>query len=194
MASTQSYVSLGVLQHTGYVLVALTTAFAILRAGIHIWRKNNFETHDFLFYAAYMLYVAVCGLYLYMAPRLFAFNDVMAGKSEPWPTIRRDVIVMFNGIFINVFIFWTCLWCAKLSLLLLYRKLMTGLPFVYMRVWWAVLAFCVLVSITSSEIILDSLSDTRVNSLGSDASSLASSLVPTSTGFSRQEIVAHNTK
>ncbi|KAL1649632.1 hypothetical protein SLS61_006288 [Didymella pomorum] len=68
----------------------------------------------------------------------------MSGKAEPWLTMQRDVVILFNSLFVNTLLFWSCLWCAKLSLLVLYRKLMSGLPYVYMRVWWAVVIFCVL--------------------------------------------------
>lgn len=101
---------------------------------------------DFLVYTSFVFYAAVCGLYLFMAPRLFRFNNVVAGKAKPWPTMQRDVVVLYNSLFVNTLLFWTCLWCAKLSLLVLYRKLMTGLPNKYMRIWWGIVAFCVLVS------------------------------------------------
>ena len=146
MASAHSYVSLGTLQRTGYAMVAITTAFVLARAGIQIGRRKMIEVPDCLLYVAYIFYAAVCALYLFMAPRLFRFNDVLAGKAEPWSTMQRDVVVLYNSLFVNTLLFWTCLWCAKLSLLVLYRKLMTGLPYVYMRIWWAVAAFCVLVS------------------------------------------------
>ena len=107
------------------------------------------EAPDYLLYTAFLFYVAVCALYLYMAPRLFRFNEVMSGKAEPWLTIQRDVVIMYNSLFVNTLLFWSCLWCAKFSLLVLYRKLMAGLPYVYMRVWWVVVIFCVFVSTVS---------------------------------------------
>lgn len=147
MASTDDYVSLGTLQRTGYAVVAVTTVLVLARIGIQVARRKRMEASDFLLYAAYVFYAAVCGLYLYMAPRLFRFNKVTAGKAEPWSTMQRDVLALFNSLFVNTLLFWTCLWCAKLSLLVLYRKLMAGLPYLYMRIWWGVVAFCVIVSI-----------------------------------------------
>lgn len=147
MASTRSYVSLDTLQRTGYAMVAITTAFVLARIGIQAGRRKRMEVPDYLLYAAYLFYVVVCALYLYMAPRLFRFNDVEMGKAEPWSTMQRDVLMLYNSLFVNTLLFWTCLWCAKLSLLVLYRKLMTGLPYVYIRIWWCIVAFCVLVSI-----------------------------------------------
>jgi hypothetical protein len=146
MASSHSYVSLGTLQRTGYAMVAVTSVFVIARAAIQVVRKKKMEVQDFLVYASFIFYVSVCSLYLFMAPRLFNFNDVMAGKAEPWPTIQHDAVVMYSSFFVNTLLFWTCLWCAKFSLLVLYRKLMVGLPYIYMRVWWGVVAFCLLVS------------------------------------------------
>lgn len=149
MVSTHSYVSLGTIQRTGYALVAITTAFVLVRVGIQAGRRKRIEVSDSLLYVAYLFYVAVCALYLYMAPRLYRFNEVTVGTAEPWSTMQRDVLMLFNSLFVNTLLFWTSLWCAKLSLLVLYRKLMAGLPYVYMRIWWGVLAFCVLVSNTS---------------------------------------------
>lgn len=146
MASTHSYVSQGTLQQTGYAMVALTSAFVVARVAIQVGRRRRLEVPDCLIYSSYMCYLAVCGLYLYMAPRLYRFDDVLAGKAAPWSTMQRDVVVLYNSLFVNTLLFWTCLWCAKLSLLVLYRKLMTGLPYVYMRLWWGIVVFCVLVS------------------------------------------------
>lgn len=45
--------------------------------------------------------------------------------------------------FISVLIFfWLTLWAVKASLLLMFRKLTTGLPF-YERLWWYVMGFTI---------------------------------------------------
>lgn len=72
----------------------------------------------------------------------------MAGEAEAWPTMQRDIVILYNSLFVNTLLFWTYLWCAKLYLLVLYRKLMKGLPYIYMRLWWGIVVFCVLVSIS----------------------------------------------
>jgi hypothetical protein len=153
MASTHSYISLDTLQRTGYAMVAVTALFVLVRVGIQIGRRKRVEVPDCLLYTAFLFYVAVCALYLYMAPRLFKFNEVMSGKAEPWSTMQHDVLMLYNSLFVNTLLFWSCLWCAKLSLLVLYRKLMTGLPYVYMRIWWGVVVFCVLVSTNNNSSI-----------------------------------------
>jgi len=146
MASTPSYVSLGTLQRTGYTMVALTSAFIVARVVIQVGRRKRLEVSDYLIYSSFVLYTAVCVLYLFMAPRLYRFNDVLAGEAAPWSTMQHDIVVLYNSLFVNTLLFWTCLWCAKLSLLVLYRKLMAGLPYIYMRLWWGIAMFCVLVS------------------------------------------------
>ncbi|KAF1350458.1 hypothetical protein EJ07DRAFT_139116 [Lizonia empirigonia] len=144
MASNHSYVSLETLQRTGYAMLSLTTVFVAARVAIQIGRRKGLGPPDYLIYVSFLFYTEVCALYLFMAPRLFRFNDVMAGEAEAWPTMQRDVVVLYNNLFVNTLLFWTCLWCAKLSLLVLYRKLMVGLPYVHMRLWWDIVVFCVL--------------------------------------------------
>lgn len=129
-------------------MVALTTIFVLLRAGIQVAQRTKMEIQDWLFYAAYGFYVADCGLYFSISsPLLKANNEVMTGKAQPWATMQRDLASMAYSLFTGLVLFYTCLWCAKLSLLVLYRKLMVGLANVYFRIWWGILVFCVLVSL-----------------------------------------------
>lgn len=43
--------------------------------------------------------------------------------------------------------FYTLLYSVKLSLLTLYWKLLDGLPKIYKKIWWGIVAFSCLVSI-----------------------------------------------
>ncbi|KAF3008906.1 hypothetical protein E8E13_011219 [Curvularia kusanoi] len=145
MPSPGSYVALDVFKPTGYVMVALTTTFVLLRAAIQVAQQTKMEIQDWLFYAAYASYVADCSLYFSISsPLLKANNEVMTGEAPPWATMQHDLATMAHSLFTGLVLFYICLWCAKLSLLVLYRKLMVGLANVYIRIWWGILVFCVL--------------------------------------------------
>lgn len=64
------------------------------------------------------------------------------GALAAWPTLKEDFILYIRLMFVTTTLFWLALWSVKISLLVLYKKLMEGLPAIYIRMWWAVFIFC----------------------------------------------------
>lgn len=146
MSSTQNYVSKQQLLNTSYGMIALTSAFVLARVAIQVSRPKKLGVEDYLVYVSYAFYLAMSILYIVVTPPLFKISDVTSGKAPPYPTILDDTLFLIKVFFANTTIFWLVLWTVKFSLLALYRRLMVGLKSTYIMLWWAVFAFCVLVS------------------------------------------------
>lgn len=127
-------------------MVVLASIFTIARAGVHLWKKKAMQPQDYLLYSAYVCFLAMLICYLVIIPTIYKIGRVTNGLMPPWNTMAEDVVVYTRMMFFTTVFFWLSLWLVKLSLLALYKKLLTGLPIVYVRIWWAVLVFCLIVS------------------------------------------------
>jgi hypothetical protein len=76
---------------------------------------------------------------------MFRVYAVIDREKPPYLTMMEDAALMLRLITSAQMCFYTLLFAVKLSLLTLYRKLLTGLPSIYNRVWWGIVAFCLLV-------------------------------------------------
>lgn len=121
-----------------YSLVILASLFTIVRTGIQIWKKKAMQPQDYLLYSAYVCFLAMSISYLSIIPTIYRIGRVNNGLMLPWSTMAEDVVVYIRMMFCTTVFFWLSLWLVKLSLLALYKKLLTGLPVVYVRLWWAV--------------------------------------------------------
>jgi hypothetical protein len=77
---------------------------------------------------------------------MFRVYAVIDRERPPYLTMMEDAALMLRLITSAQMCFYTMLFAVKLSLLTLYRKLLAGLPGVYKKVWWGIVAFCLLVS------------------------------------------------
>lgn len=146
MSSTQNYVTKQQLLSTSYAMIALTSLFALVRIGIQTTRPKKLVAEDYLMYLAFAFYIAMAVMYIVVTPAMFRISGVMSGASPPYATLLDDSLFIIKIFFANTMMFWLVLWTVKFSLLTLYRRLMLGLSSVYMKLWWAVFGFCVLVS------------------------------------------------
>jgi len=134
-------------RQTTYCMLALPTVFILFRIGIQIRTRKTLEPQDYLVYAAFIFFLAMCICYLVVIARVYMVGKVSVGVMEPWATMQEDILVYLRMMFVTTVLFWLALWFVKFSLLVLYRKVMEGLPGVYMRLWWGVVGFCVVVSV-----------------------------------------------
>ncbi|KAL1798879.1 hypothetical protein ACET3X_002916 [Alternaria dauci] len=126
-----------------YPMMALPSAFILVRIGIQVWKRKAMELQDYLMYTAYVFFLIMSICYLLMVPTVYAAGRVSLGQMKPWPTMQDDVLVYYRYLIVTTMTFWLTLWSVKLSLLALYKKLLEGLPAVYKRLWWAVFWFCI---------------------------------------------------
>jgi hypothetical protein len=76
---------------------------------------------------------------------MFHVYAVIGLEIPPYATMIEDAALMLRLITAGQMCFYTLLFSVKMSLLTLYRKLLAGLPSLYRKVWWGIVAFCVLV-------------------------------------------------
>ncbi len=132
-----------------YAMLILASVFVLVRAGGQAWMRKRLELPDYCLYFAYVFYLAMSICYIIIMPQIYRLGEVMDLKIPPWPTLAQDVVLYVRMMFITTTLFWGTLWFVKLSFLALYKNLMTGLPKIYMGMWWAVSIFCVVVRIQS---------------------------------------------
>ncbi|ORY16878.1 hypothetical protein BCR34DRAFT_635246 [Clohesyomyces aquaticus] len=148
MSSTTNYITKEQLLSTTYAMVAITSAFAVARVAVRIARPKAMAIEDWLVLLAYVFFLTMSILYIVVTPTMFRLSGVMAGTVPPYATILEDSLFIIRIFFANTMIFWIVLWAVKFSLLALYRRLMVGLNNLYMMLWWGVLGFCVVASVT----------------------------------------------
>ena len=130
-----------------YAMIILASFFVLARVGIQIWKRKSMELQDYLVYFAFVCFLTMSVCYLVIVPKIYKIGRVTLGIIKPWPTMLDDVVVYVRMMFVTTTLFWIALWSIKLSLLVLYKKLMEGLPKMYIRLWWALFIFCLVVSI-----------------------------------------------
>lgn len=139
-------VSKSELLHTNAAMLALTSLFVLARVGVQISRRRAPELHDFFIYFAFVLYLALWICYRIVIDPMFRAYAVYSGQSPPYPTMMHDASQMLRLITAAQMCFYTSLLGVKLSLLTLYRKLLKGLPSLYRKLWWGIVAVVVLVN------------------------------------------------
>jgi hypothetical protein len=78
-------------------------------------------------------------------PPMFHVYAVIGREIPPYKTMMEDAALMLRLITAGQMCFYTLLFSVKLSLLTLYRKLLAGLSSIYKKIWWGIVAFCILV-------------------------------------------------
>jgi len=132
-----------------YVTVFFASTFMLFRCGLQMWKRKYMKPQDWLVYFEFVGFLAMSICYLVIAPRIYQIGRLAIGLEQPWPTMSSDVIIYVRMMFVTTTLFWTALWFVKLSLLVLYKKLMEGLPKIYKLLWWATCGFCLVVGVSS---------------------------------------------
>lgn len=133
------------LVHTNASMLVVTSLFVFSRAALHISKRKTFEPQDFFIYLAYILYVSLWSCYLAAVPPLYRLNP-LNGEIGHYTTTIEDAANALKLILAAQTCYYTLLLSVKLSLLTLYRKLLVGLPYVYNKIWWAIVVLCIAVS------------------------------------------------
>ena len=127
-------------------MVAITSTVFVVRAVLQAWRRRAVEAQDILLLIAFLVYLAFSILYIVITPIFFKIQALQAGRLAPWPTMMADIRFASKVMWQSGMEYWTCLWFVKFSLLALYKKLLVGMPKVYLWTWWGTLVFCIVVS------------------------------------------------
>ncbi|KAI9777321.1 MAG: hypothetical protein M1839_008929 [Geoglossum umbratile] len=136
----QSFISLFKLQVIIWTMIGVNTVFVIARTFARYTKLRKLQLEDIMMFLALAFFLSMAGVYLLVLPPLYRVIDVSAGTKPLYPAFFKDAYLIIKGFFATTMLFWATLWAVKVSLLLLFRRLMVGLTH-YMRLWWALLAF-----------------------------------------------------
>lgn len=128
-------------------MVALPSVLIVAHIALQIWQRKGREVQDWLLYVAYVFFLAQAICYMVVIPYVYKINKVFAGVIPEYEGIQVDGIFYTRMLFVTLMFFWISLWTVKLSLLFLYKKLIDRLPQIYKKLWWAVVIFCIIVSV-----------------------------------------------
>jgi hypothetical protein len=147
MSQAETFVTQDELLRTSYGMIALTSVFAVTRVAIRVYRPKAWAMEDFFIVLAFILYLTLTTLYIIVTPILFRLSAFASGAAPPYPGLKDDSYKILKIFFATTELFWFTLWSVKFSLLALYKRLLVGLNSGYVKLWWAVVVFCVLVSV-----------------------------------------------
>ncbi|KAJ5747720.1 uncharacterized protein N7511_009416 [Penicillium nucicola] len=127
---------------TGIALIVLTSLVVGTRFAGAIRRPKDLKAEDYLLILAYLFFLELAILYIYIAPAIFRLAALKAGTITVYPTVLEDSVHLQIVFFVTTSSLWLCLWMIKFSLLSMYKRLLVGRP--YIIAWWVILVFCVL--------------------------------------------------
>lgn len=133
------------LVRTNAAMLVLTSLFVLSRVVLQVSKRKPFELPDFFIYLAFTIFVSMWTCYILTIPPMFRVFDVLGGLARPYVAILDDAAAMLRLLTSAQMCFYTLLFCVKMSLLTLYRKLLTGMPTIYKKIWWCTVTFCVVV-------------------------------------------------
>ena len=131
---------------TGIALIVLTSLVVGTRFAGAIRSHKDLKAEDYLLIIAYIFFLELSILYIYISPAIFRIAAVSAGTIPPYATISEDVLRLQTVFFVTTSSLWLCLWMIKFSLLAMYKRLLVGKK--YIIAWWVIMGFCVLVRIS----------------------------------------------
>lgn len=143
-----SWISQNDLLRTDYAMIALTSTVFIARTVVQILRRKTIEFQDGWLYVAFAAFISFSTCFIIITPTFFKIETYQKDPTNPasmWAGMAKDVKFASQIMWSSGFMFWTCLWCVKASLLALYKKLLVGLSSAWIWTYWIIVAFCALV-------------------------------------------------
>ena len=130
----------------GIALIVLTSLVVGTRFAGAIRSYKDLKGEDYLLIIAYIFFLELSILYIYISPAIFRIAAVGAGTIPPYATISEDGLRLQIVFFVTTSSLWLCLWMIKFSLLAMYKRLLVGKK--YIIAWWVIMGFCILVRIS----------------------------------------------
>ncbi|KAK6844147.1 hypothetical protein PG995_014257 [Apiospora arundinis] len=125
----------------------IATLVAATRAVFGYQTGTKLKWDDAWLIAAYLLFIVLAGFQVGKYELLFRVMDVFHEKAPSYAEVAEDGSKVQTLMFFTSTGLWVAIWCVKFSLLALYKNMVAQQP-LYTRLWWAVLVYCTLVSLT----------------------------------------------
>ncbi|CAP92972.1 Pc16g03020 [Penicillium rubens Wisconsin 54-1255] len=130
----------GTIKGTGISLIVLTSLVVGTRFAGLIRSFKDLKAEDYLLIVAYIFFLELSILYIYIAPAIFRIAAVSAGTIPPYATISEYGLRLQTVFFVTTSSLWLCLWMVKFSLMAMYKRLLVGKK--YIIAWWVIMGFC----------------------------------------------------
>ncbi|KAL8964719.1 MAG: hypothetical protein Q9183_004258 [Haloplaca sp. 2 TL-2023] len=125
------------LQTVIWLVVAMAILFAIVRFLIRVFALKKLLPDDFAVAAALVVLLSLAIMYEYATPIMFELDRITRGLDPFTPEFLPRAAIFLKLQFAIIVLFWTSIWVVKVSFLLFYRTLFTGLR-EHMVNWWLV--------------------------------------------------------
>lgn len=123
-----------------WLVVAIATLFAFLRFIIRLYALRKLLEDDVAVIVALLLLLSLAIMYRYATPIMFELDRIAKGNEMLTPDFLPRAAVFLKLQFAIIVLFWTTIWVVKISFLIFYRTLFTGLP-EHMLGWWIASGF-----------------------------------------------------
>lgn len=132
-----------------YSSLSVVSAFVFARVVLQIRQPRPITGNDKWVMFAYSAFIVQCVMYVILVPidrRLMAVEGSKGSERPSYKQEKADLVARMALSAVNVVLSAVVLWSIKAGLLMLYRQLTMGVSRIYRRIWWAIAAFCGLVS------------------------------------------------
>ncbi len=124
-------------------MLALGTTFMIARVTIRGIKHRYFLGEEIPIAVAWLCMTAITSSFIATAPTIFKATAVFAGQQAPYADVIKDAELIYKVFFVNVLLFYCCLWGVKIALLVQCKRLIDGQQRIYAVIWWCIVAFVV---------------------------------------------------
>jgi hypothetical protein len=143
--STINYTSAGTLRVIGIAMITITSVAFVTRAAARFHLRGwRLQLEDLFVGLRFVFFLAMSIAYITVINLAYRLADFQNGDVQIYATLLDDADLVVKVYFCTIMLLWLCLWSTKLAFLFLYRRLVNGLPH-YIRWWWAMMIFCILV-------------------------------------------------
>lgn len=112
----------------------------IVRFAIRTVKRRFFILEEIFAILAWAFMVAICATIISITRTSFKAAAVTAGYEAPYSGWPQDTYKVSVAIFVTGILFWSCLWCVKMALLLQCKRLIERQP-IYTVIWWCIVVF-----------------------------------------------------
>lgn len=111
-----------------WLAVAIAIFFAFLRFAIRLYVLRKLLADDLAVAGASVLLLSLAIMYKYASPSMFEVVKVAEGEEAFTASFLDRSAVYLKLQFAIIVLFWTTIWVVKISFLIFYRHVFTGLP------------------------------------------------------------------
>ncbi|KAL8906929.1 MAG: hypothetical protein Q9171_006062 [Xanthocarpia ochracea] len=130
----------GSLETIIWLVVAIAILFTFFRFTIRSYVLKKLLWDDIAVALATLINLSLAVMYRYIIPIMFELDKVANGEEPVTQAFLTRAVIFLKLQFAIIVLFWTTVWVVKISFLIFYRQLFTGLP-EHMLGWWLTSGF-----------------------------------------------------